>query len=96
MLNFNKKLIISQHVAERVIERRFMFQHIDQKRLKANPKAFIASQLKPMMIKKTVKINGDLHVITKGNQTFVLREVKDGYIVKTVAERKMTMRKVGA
>lgn len=77
---FNSKIIISDHARERFLERRIKL---------SNKKNYIDKQIKidlsPLNISEIIKIKkNEKKIITKQGKVYIIKEIKDKIIVKTI------------
>ena len=77
---FNSKIIISDHARERFLERRIKL---------SNKKNYIDKQIKidlsPLNISERIKMKkNEKKIITKQGKVYIIKEIKDKIIVKTI------------
>ena len=77
---FNSKIIISDHARERFLERRIKL---------SNKKNYIDKQIKidlsPLNISEIIKMKkNEKKIITKQGKVYIIKEIKDKIIVKTI------------
>ena len=77
---FNSKIIISDHARERFLERGIKL---------SNKKNYIDKQIKidlsPLNISEIIKIKkNEKKIITKQGKVYIIKEIKDKIIVKTI------------
>lgn len=77
---FNSKIVVSDHARERFLERRIKL---------SNKKNYIDKQIKidlsPLNISEIIKIKkNEKKIITKQGKVYIIKEIKDKIIVKTI------------
>lgn len=77
---FNSKIIVSDHARERFLEREIKL---------SNKKNYIDKQVKidlsPLNISEIIKIKkNEKKIITKQGKVYIIKEIKDKIIVKTI------------